>query len=77
VASDQKISDHPQIGVYFKMLRLGVPTQAVKLKMVREGFEPGLLDYPPDAPVPKGLEFSPSRVSAESNSSDEEEPDFD
>ena len=59
------------------MLRIGVQPQAVKLKMVREGFEPGLLDYPPDSPLPKGLEFSPSRVPAESDSSDDEEPDFD
>ena len=72
-----KLTDHPQVANYFKMLRLGVPAQAVKLKMSREGFEPRLLDLPPDSPLPKELEYSLTEVQFESGSSDDEEPDFD
>jgi Subunit CCDC53 of WASH complex len=76
-AATLKLSDHPQLANFFKMLRLGVPAQAVKLKMSREGFEPGLLDLPPDAPLPKELEFSLSEVKNDSDSSDDQDPDFD
>ena len=31
---------------FFKMLRLGVPMDAVKLKMSRENLNPNLLDIP-------------------------------
>ena len=74
-----KISDHPQLGNYFKMLRLGVPAQAVKLKMLREGFEPSLLDLPQDSPLPTGMDFTrPKRRGADSGSSSEDDdPEFD
>ena len=75
-----EISEHPQLGAYFKMLRLGVPAQAVKLKMAREGFEPSLLDYPQDAALPAGMEFTRTKVVDEEDDSDSsynEESDFD
>ena len=50
----KKMRDLPQLEVYFKMLRLGVPPQAVKLKMSREGFDPELIDDP-EAPAPERL----------------------
>lgn len=37
---------------YFKMLNMGVPETAVKLKMKSEGLDPNLLDTP-DAPAPE------------------------
>ncbi len=80
VETGPKISEHPQLGAYFKMLRLGVPAQAVKLKMAREGFEPSLLDYPQDAALPVGMEFTRAKVrndDEDSDSSDNEEPNFD
>ena len=76
-STNLKLSDHPQIGNYFKMLRLGVPAQAVKLQMSREGFEPRFLDLPPDSPLPKELEFSVLARANNSDSSEEENPDFD
>lgn len=35
---------NPELAKYFKMVQLGVPAQAVKLKMQCEGFDPNLLD---------------------------------
>jgi hypothetical protein len=76
-ATGLKLSDHPQLSNYFKMIRLGVPAAAVKLKMTREGFEPGLLDCPPDSPLPDHLtRFSSQSVGSDS-SDDNEDPDFD
>ena len=49
-----KIRDDPRYSLYFKMVRMGVPAQAVKNKMALEGFSPAeahLLDDP-DAPAP-------------------------
>merc|ERR1712141_995891 len=46
-----KVKDVPKLAQYFKMVRLGVPTNAVKLKMSRENINPDLLDDPEaDAP---------------------------
>lgn len=33
-----------EVQKYFKMVQVGVPVQAVKLKMERDGFDPTLLD---------------------------------
>ena len=41
-----KVKDAPELQPYFKMLRLGVPAEAVKLKMSREGLNPSFLDMP-------------------------------
>ena len=41
-----KVKDIPKMAEYFKMLRLGVPPNAVKLKMSRENINPDLLDDP-------------------------------
>jgi WASH complex subunit CCDC53 len=49
-----KIRDDPRYSLYFKMVRMGVPAQAVKNKMALEGFSPAEADLldDPDAPVP-------------------------
>ncbi|CAL4124167.1 unnamed protein product, partial [Meganyctiphanes norvegica] len=49
------ISKDPRYAPYFKMLSVGVPAQAVKLKMNAEGLDPDLLDNP-DAPAPAAAE---------------------
>ena len=50
--SIMKVKDVPELAQYFKMLRLGVPPNAVKLKMSRENINPDLLDDPEaEAPV--------------------------
>lgn len=41
-----KVKDAPEMQPFFKMLRLGVPMDAVKLKMSRENLNPKLLDIP-------------------------------
>ncbi|XP_067945555.1 WASH complex subunit 3-like [Watersipora subatra] len=46
-----KISQDPRYIKFFKMLNMGVPPPAVKMKMKSEGFNPDLLDTP-DAPAP-------------------------
>ncbi|KAK5643264.1 hypothetical protein RI129_007109 [Pyrocoelia pectoralis] len=41
-----KASDDPRYQKFFKMLQFGVPAQAVKNKMLVEGFDPNILDKP-------------------------------
>ena len=41
-----KVKDAPEMQPFFKMLRLGVPMDAVKLKMSRENLNPSLLHMP-------------------------------
>ena len=43
-----RIKDAPQLQTYFKMLKMGVPHEAVKLKMARENIDASLLDRPDD-----------------------------
>ena len=38
--------EHPQLSQYFRMLKVGVPYQAVKAKMQREGADSFYLDKP-------------------------------
>lgn len=47
------LKDHPDYARYFKMVRMGVPAQAVKNKMMLEGFTPEQADVidTPDAPA--------------------------
>ncbi|XP_030763607.1 WASH complex subunit 3 [Sitophilus oryzae] len=47
-----KICDDPRFAKFFKLLHVGVPAQAVKLKMQTEGLDPTLLDNP-DALAPE------------------------
>ena len=43
-----RIKDMPELQTYFKMLKMGVPHEAVKLKMARENVDVSLLDRPED-----------------------------
>jgi len=45
-AKQDFISGHPKYKKYFDMKKKGVPTQAVKNKMLMEGIDPELLDNP-------------------------------
>ncbi|KAF2365851.1 WASH complex subunit 3 [Trinorchestia longiramus] len=45
------ISKDPDYAIFFKMVSVGVPPAAVKLKMSAQGLDPHLLDNP-DAPSP-------------------------
>lgn len=47
------VCQDPKYARYFKMLSVGVPEPAVKLKMQQEGLDPNMLNNP-NAPVPDG-----------------------
>eukprot|EP01086_Lenisia_limosa_P013471 TRINITY_DN42639_c0_g1_i1.p1 TRINITY_DN42639_c0_g1~~TRINITY_DN42639_c0_g1_i1.p1 ORF type:complete len:181 (+),score=49.16 TRINITY_DN42639_c0_g1_i1:51-593(+) len=49
--SHTPIKDHPTYAKYFKMLRLGVHEQQIKMKMEGDGLDPSILDDP-EAPAP-------------------------
>uniref|UniRef100_A0A7E4VUF7 WASH_WAHD domain-containing protein n=1 Tax=Panagrellus redivivus TaxID=6233 RepID=A0A7E4VUF7_PANRE len=50
-SNTMKISEHPDFVKYFKMLKLGIPEAAVRIKMSSEGVDPDILANP-NAPVP-------------------------
>ncbi|XP_011307651.1 WASH complex subunit CCDC53 [Fopius arisanus] len=54
----QSINKHPLYEKYFKLVNLGVPKPAVKLKMTQEGLDPSLLDDP-QRQVPKAVPDAP------------------
>lgn len=49
---DIKVGEDPRFKPFFKMLAVGVPRDAVKQKMIKQGFDPEILDMDPE-------EFSP------------------
>jgi hypothetical protein len=42
------VSEHPTYSKYFRMLKVGLPKDAVKAKMTQEGANPAYLDKEPD-----------------------------
>jgi hypothetical protein len=50
--------DHPRYASFFKMLKVGLPKQAVMLKMEQEGLDPNVLLNPPETLIP--LEVKPA-----------------
>ena len=61
---DMAISDHPKYGKYFRMLKVGLPRDAIKAKMQHEGMNPTFLDKDPNEIIP--LEI----ISSTTNSDD-------
>ena len=49
---DVAISDHPKYGKYFRMLKVGLPREAIKAKMQHEGMNPSYLDKDPSEIIP-------------------------
>lgn len=47
-----KVSEHPVYAKYFRMVKVGLPKEAVKAKMVQEGAKPEILDKDPDDMIP-------------------------
>lgn len=47
------VGEHPKFAKYFKMLKVGLPSAAVKHKMVQEGVDPDVLDLDPAQPRPR------------------------
>ena len=60
-SKDEKMSilvgQVPEYSMYFKMLKLGIPKDAVKQKMSLIGSEPRVLDYPENAPYASVLHY--------------------
>ena len=50
------VKDHPTFSKYFKMLKTGVPLEAVRLKMRQEGADVTYIDKDPDELVPLEVE---------------------
>lgn len=46
------VSDHPKYGKYFRMLKVGLPREAIKAKMQHEGMNPAFLDKDPSEVIP-------------------------
>ena len=42
------LKDHPKYAKYFKMLKVGLPKEAVKAKMQQEGVDPSIIDQNAD-----------------------------
>ena len=53
-ASGPPAKEDPVYSTYFKLMRLGMPLEQVKLKCESEGYNPDVLDHPDD-PVPQTL----------------------
>ena len=65
------MSEDERFAKYFKMLKMGVPLQAVKNKMKGEGLDDSVLDNP-DAPAGESVASSSSRVEEEDSSGGDE-----
>mmetsp|Transcript_3147 Transcript_3147/g.6337 ORF Transcript_3147/g.6337 Transcript_3147/m.6337 type:complete len:211 (+) Transcript_3147:307-939(+) len=72
VEQGPKLKDDPRYGRYFKMVRMGVPPPAVKVKMSAEGFDPSVLDQDPEGPAPPG---APPPAASSDEEPDSEESD--
>ena len=46
------LKDDPQYGRFFKMLKMGVPPQAVANKVAAEGLDPAVMSRDPEGPSP-------------------------
>ena len=49
-----KVKDDSRYSKYFKMLGMGVPKAAVRIKMSSEGVDPDVIDMDPEAEAPAG-----------------------
>lgn len=63
VSEGIRLKEDPRYSKYFKMLAMGVPKPAIKLKMQSEGCpDPSQIDNDPDGPAPPGAELAPSQA---------------
>lgn len=46
-------NEHPKYAKYFKMLKVGTPKEAVKMKMEQEGLDPAVIDLEPTQLIPE------------------------
>jgi hypothetical protein len=55
-----KLGEHPEYAQWFKMLKMGVPKQAVANKMTAKGVDASVLDKDPESMVPDPSAASPA-----------------
>lgn len=60
-----KVKDDARYSKYFKMLGMGVPKAAVRIKMSSEGQDPDVIDMDPEAAAPAGAAPSQALVVVE------------
>lgn len=56
------VSEHPKYMKYFKMLKVGLPKDAIKAKMAQEGVDPSFIDRDPAELIP---EVEPAKKAVE------------
>ena len=66
------VRQDPRYARYFRMLDMGVPAPAVKMKMTSEGVDPDLLDKPDHAAPPMTSAEQQALVPVEAESSESE-----
>jgi len=72
------LKDDDRYKKYFKMQSMGVPNQALRMKMSADGVDPDIIDMDPEGPAPDGgrMALSPtSQESPQSSSDDDEDED--
>lgn len=73
-----RVKDDQRYARYFKMLTMGVPKAAVRIKMSAEGVDPDVIDMDPEAAAPPGAQQSQALVAiegAQDGGSDSEKSD--
>jgi len=67
------VSQDPVYAKYFKMLRLGVHKEQLRMKLRSDGLDPNIIDLDPMAPGPGGAPPEESRALVPIDSSSEDE----
>jgi len=61
-ANEVALEEHPVYSKYFKMLKMGLPKEAVKAKMKQEGADPDMLDKAPSEKISESVKLEPKSV---------------
>jgi len=59
------VGEHPKYMKYFKMLKVGLPKEAVQAKMQQENVDPSMLDKPADEKIPLNAVVVPEKKKEE------------
>ena len=54
---DVIVGNMPEFAMFYKMLKVGIPKEAIKQKMTLQGIEPRVIDYPENTPYFKVLHY--------------------
>jgi len=64
------LKDDERYKKYFKMLGMGVPKQALRMKTSADGVDPDVIDLDPEGPAPEGAEAAAATDNVDENSDD-------